>query len=72
MEFLNFNIHAGEGLNAHELFSDDVFDSLKAIAKAFVETQVDNGHRDGVSTFMVEDCDENPGLCLLSDLMAGC
>lgn len=72
IEFLNFNIHAGEGLDPHELFGNEVFATLEAIAKAFEETQIDNGYCQGVSSYMAELCNENPGLCPVADPQAGC
>lgn len=63
VEFLNFNIHAGEPLDPGELFSDDVFDQLVAIMESFAETEIDNGYCSGVSFYMEEVCDESPGLC---------
>lgn len=70
--FLNFNIHPGEPLDASELFSDDVFEKLKEIAENFAELNEDNGYCEGVQGYMIEVCDENPGLCPVEDPEAGC
>ncbi len=53
----------GEMMDVGELFSDDVFEQLEAIMEAFAETGEDNGYCEGVQGYMVEVCDQNPGLC---------
>ncbi|WP_299773980.1 hypothetical protein [uncultured Tateyamaria sp.] len=63
VEFLNFNIHAGEALDIDEFFSDEAFEQLVAIMESFADTQVDNGYCSGVSIYMEELCNEVPGLC---------
>ena len=62
IEFLNFNIHAGEPLSAHELFSDEVFKTLENIAKTFESLEKDNGYC-SIDQYVMQVCEESPSKC---------
>ncbi len=67
IEFLNYTIQPGEGLNPLELFSDDVFEKLEKIAKAFeLDTSIDNGYC-GIDEYVKEVCKESKAKCPVSD-----
>lgn len=72
IEFLNFNVHAGEALNAHELYSDKVFKKLKNIAELFESQAVDNGYC-SIDNYVQKVCSQEQmgkapiGSCPVSD-----
>lgn len=67
IEFLNFNIHVGEPLDARELFSDEVFERMKQIAEDFVEsTEIDNGYC-SIDAYVMKVCEESPSACPVGD-----
>ncbi len=72
IEFLNFNIHAGEPLDARELFSDEVFKKIEAIAEAFESLGEDNGYC-SIDNYVQKICKEEEegdapvGSCPVSD-----
>lgn len=65
IEFLNFNIHAGEPLDARELYSDEVFETLEAIAEIFESLEIDNGYC-SIDEYVQKVCEESPSACPVS------
>ena len=57
LEFLNFNFHPGEALNAHELFGEDISEKIKAIAEAFEAFELDNGYC-SIDNYVQKVCEE--------------
>ena len=49
-----------------ELFSDEVFETIEAIAEAFESLEVDNGYC-SIDEYVQEVCDESPAACPVSD-----
>lgn len=66
IEFLNFNIHAGEPLDARELFSDEAFETMKAIAEVFESLEIDNGYC-SIDAYVQKVCEESPSACPVSE-----
>jgi len=66
IEFLNFNVHAGEPLDARELFSEEVFEMLEAIAEAFELLEIDNGYC-SIDQYVQKVCEETPAACPVGD-----
>ena len=57
LEFLNFNFHPGEALNAHELFGEDISEKIKAIAEVFEAFELDNGYC-SIDNYVQKVCEE--------------
>jgi hypothetical protein len=56
----------GEPLDARELFSDEVFESIEAIAEAFESLEVDNGYC-SIDEYVQKVCEESPSSCPVSE-----
>jgi len=65
IEFLNFNIQPGKGLDPRKLFSDKPFKILKSIAKTFEKIMKEGGDNGycSIDRYVMKVCEKNPSQC---------
>lgn len=67
IRFLNFNVRAGEPLEAYELFSEETLETMKRIAEEVMKSlEIDNGYC-SIDSYVKKVCEETPSACPVSN-----